>query len=209
MGNLPWGSVTPVSSSHLYSNFYDDDGGSAGCEDELFNSCVTGGEDHVDVGMQDTGPLIELVNPWQLGVSAGQVLGKHHSPTPLIAGARPVSSLWCLSLSLSPNSYASTLGCLGRCVPSQPVSRRSPGRSPKQAGLCSSNMPAPWSGLPNQDQAGDVRAVSMHRGIMPSCAIRCNTALVAPEGTCDGLTAAVARRWRYCLTAEHCCSLKG
>lgn len=70
-----------------------------------------------------------------------------------------------------------------RCVPSQPVSHFFPRQSPKQAGSCRSNMPARWTGLPNHDQAGDVRPVSMHRGIMPSCAIRCNTALVAPEGT--------------------------
>lgn len=159
--------------------------------------------------MQDSGPLIEFVNPWQLGVSAGQVLGKHHSPTPLIAGARPVSPLWCLSLSLSPNSYASTLGRLGYvCLAGQSAVSPQAG-PPKQAGLCRSNMPARWSGLPNQDQSGDVRAVSMHRGIMPSCAIRCNTALVAPEGTCYGLTAAVARRWKCCLIAEHWCFLEG
>lgn len=116
------------------------------------------------------------------------------------------------SLPLSPNSQpqaARTLGCLGGVCPGPASQPFFPRQWPRQAGSCRSNMPArrPW--LPNQDQAGDVRAVSVHRGIMPSCTIRCNTALVAPEGTWRGLTAAPSCRWRCRLTTGQHSRLRG
>lgn len=72
-----------------------------------------------------------------------------------------------LSPSLSPNSQpqaARTLGWLGGVCPGPASQPFFPRQSPRQAGSCRSNMPARWPWLPNQDQAGDVRAVSVHRG---------------------------------------------
>lgn len=157
-------------------------------------------------------PLIEFANPWRLGWSAGQVPGQASiiSPTTLIAGARPVSSFWCLSPpthSPPPPRGANTLGCLGR-VCAQPASKPLLPRSIAQtSGVASQQHACPVPRLPNQDQAGDVRAVSMHRGVMPSCASRCNTGARGARGSRHGLTDAVACGWRRCDHAQHYCSL--
>lgn len=127
--------------------------------------------------------MVLLLRSHPPGSSGGQldtsqasiILQEQHSLLVLVP-----SRLCALSLSPLSKLTAPGAGMPGRCVPWPSSQPSFPRQSPKQAGSCRSKMPVWWPWLPNQDQAGDVRAVSVHRGIMPSCAIRCNT---APEGT--------------------------